>query len=103
MTTIYNNLSTKIDTAGTGLTKEGTTLNHSNSVTAQTSTVFKKISYDGQGHITGIANVTASDIPTLTKSKISDFGHTHNTSQVSDTSAYTNIGSSANANQKTIR
>ena len=49
----------------------------------------------------------ASD--SITKSMISDFpssmtptSHTHNTGEVSDTSAYSNIGSSANATQKTI-
>lgn len=30
-----------------------------------TSTVFKKFSYDANGHITGTANVTASDILSL--------------------------------------
>lgn len=45
----------------------------------------------------------------ITKSQISDFptsmtpsSHTHNTGEVSDTSAYGNIGSAANATQKTI-
>lgn len=45
----------------------------------------------------------------ITKSQISDFPtsmtpstHTHNTGEVSDTSAYSNIGSAANATQKTI-
>ena len=54
--------------AGTGLSLSGTTFNHSNSVTAVTSAVFKKITYDAQGHITGTANVTASDIPSHTHS-----------------------------------
>ena len=56
-------VSGKIDTAGTGLSKSGTTLNHSNSITAQTSTAFKKFKYDAQGHITGTANVSGSDLP----------------------------------------
>lgn len=43
----------------------GVTISHSNSITAQSSAVFKKFSYDAQGHITGIANVAASDIPDL--------------------------------------
>lgn len=43
----------------------GVTISHSNSITAQSSTVFKKFSYDANGHITGTANVTASDIPSL--------------------------------------
>ena len=54
--------------AGTGLSLSGTTFNHSNSVTAVTSAVFKKITYDAQGHITGTANVTASDLPSHTHS-----------------------------------
>ena len=68
--------------AGSGLTKtygyfDGTadsdiiinaTIGHSNSVTAQSTTVFKKFSYDACGHITGVADVSASDLPS----------HTHN-------------------------
>lgn len=69
---VIPDISGKIDTAGTGLSKSGTTLNHSNSISAQTSTVFKKIKYDGQGHITGTANVTASDLPS----------HNHNIADV---------------------
>ena len=45
--------------------KGAVTISHSNSITAQTSTVFKKFSYDANGHITGTANVAASDIPAL--------------------------------------
>lgn len=52
-------------TAGTGLTLSGTTFNHSNSITAQTSNVFKKFKYDAQGHITGTANVVKSDLTGL--------------------------------------
>lgn len=63
----------KIDTAGTGLSKSGQTLNHSNSITAVTTAAFKKYKYDSEGHITGTADVSATDIPTLTTSKISDF------------------------------
>ena len=91
----YNDLTNKptipdvtnlIDTAGTGLSKTGTTLNHSNSVTAQSSAVFKKITYDGQGHITGTANVGSSDLPS----------HTHEAIDVVDVDfiAYTNINPS---------
>lgn len=46
-------LGTKIDTAGTGLSKSGTTLNHSNSVTAKSNTNIAGLSYDAQGHVTG--------------------------------------------------
>ena len=50
---------------------EGTTINtglgisHSNSVTAVTSTAFKKVAYDANGHITGSENVAKSDITAL--------------------------------------
>ena len=53
-------LDTKIDTAGSGLSKSGTTLNHSNSVTAKTSQSFAQIAYDAQGHITGSTTATAA-------------------------------------------
>lgn len=36
-----------------------------------------KITYDSKGLVTGGADLTANDIPTITKSKISDFAHTH--------------------------
>lgn len=56
-------LDAKVDTAGTGLSKSGTTLNHSNSVTAKTSyvgsaTAVPLIKYDAQGHITGTSTAT---------------------------------------------
>lgn len=97
----YNDLSNKptipdvsnlIDTAGTGLSKSGTTLNHSNSVTAQTSAVFKKIKYDAEGHITGTANVGSSDLPT----------HEQSATSIIDGNAHSNIGTSANARQGVI-
>lgn len=70
-----SSISDKIDTAGTGLSKSGTTLNHSNSITALTTASFKKVKYDGQGHITGTSDVGASDLPSHnhTKSQITDF------------------------------
>ena len=46
-------VSGKIDTAGTGLSKTGTTLNHSNSVTAQSTQAIYPIKIDAQGHISG--------------------------------------------------
>ena len=81
---VIPDVSGKIDTAGTGLSKSGTTLNHSNSITAQTSTVFKKIKYDAQGHITGTADVSANDIPT----------HAHSADKLIDQNSnnYSNIG-----------
>ena len=60
---VIPDISGKIDTAGTGLSKSGTTLNHSNSITAQTSPVFKKFKYDNTGHITGTSDVGAYDLP----------------------------------------
>ena len=62
---INTSIAGKIDTAGAGLTKEGTSLKHSNNVTAQTSSALKKIKYDAQGHITGTDAVAKSDITGL--------------------------------------
>lgn len=53
---------TAIQSAGTGLTKDGTTLNHSNSVTAQTSASFSSITFDAQGHITGSTAATTAQL-----------------------------------------
>ena len=64
-----SSISGKIDSAGTGLSKSGTTLNHSNSITALTTASFKKVKYDSQGHITGTSDVSASDLPTHTHSQ----------------------------------
>lgn len=85
-------VSGKIDTAGTGLSKSGTTLNHSNSIQAQTSTVFKRIKYDAQGHITGTEDVDANDLPS----------HLHTATQIGDSNAHSHIGTSAYANQGAI-
>ena len=63
---VIPDVSGKIDTAGTGLSKSGTTLNHSNSVTALTTSSLKKIKHDAQGHITETSNVTTADIPNST-------------------------------------
>lgn len=78
-------VSGKIDTAGTGLSKSGTTLNHSNSITAVTTAALKKIKYDAQGHITGVSDVSGSDLPSHTHSyatsnDISSSISTHNSS-----------------------
>ncbi|MCR5027194.1 MAG: hypothetical protein K6A34_07120 [Methanobrevibacter sp.] len=40
-----------------------TNAKHSNSITAQTTAVFKKIKYDSAGHITQTSDVAASDLP----------------------------------------
>lgn len=50
----------KIDTNGTGLSKNGTTLNHSNSTTAQSTQAFRQVAYDAQGHITGSTAATTA-------------------------------------------
>lgn len=79
--------------AGSGLSlSNANQMSHSNSVTAQTSAVFKKITHDGQGHITGTANVDASDLPT----------HGHTTSQIVDTIAHSNIGTDIYVSQNVI-
>ena len=56
-------VSGKIDTAGTGLSKSGTTLNHSNAITAQTTQGLYPIKIDAQGHITAYGS--AQTIPTV--------------------------------------
>ena len=56
-------ISGKIDTAGTGLSKSGTTLNHSNAVTAQTTQGLYPIKIDAQGHISAYGDaVTIPDV-----------------------------------------
>lgn len=78
---IHPSDTTKVDTAGTGLSKNGTTLNHSNNISAQTSSVFKKIQYDSEGHITGTSNVSSSDLPS----------HNHSVTNITNTERYDNI------------
>ena len=56
-------VSNKIDTAGSGLSKSGTTLNHSNSITAQTTRALYPIKIDAQGHISEYGS--AVTIPTV--------------------------------------
>ena len=53
---------TAIQSAGTGLSASGTTLNHSNSVTAKTTQGFAQIAYDAQGHITGSTAATTAQV-----------------------------------------
>ena len=97
---------TKVDTAGAGLEiKQGTKENagkvivqHTNNVTALTSPVFQKFSYDSEGHITGKANVQASDIPSLPKSKISDFTHTHTTSEITNFPTLSDVATTGDYN-----
>lgn len=61
---LTSDVTNKIDTAGTGLSKSGTTLNHSNSTTAKTTQAVYPITFDAQGHITGSGS--AATIPSVT-------------------------------------
>ena len=77
--------------ADRGISNVSGKFGHSNTaITAQTTSALKKIKYDAYGHITGTDNVTASDIPTLTKSKISDF-------PTSMTPIFNNIGATSSS------
>ena len=57
-------------TIGTGANayvyNSGVQISHSNSIAAVTTAAFKKYTYDAQGHITGSADVAASDLPSHT-------------------------------------
>lgn len=48
--------------AGTGLSKSSDTINHSNSVSALTTSSLKKIKHDSTGHITETANASSTDL-----------------------------------------
>ena len=52
---------------GSGLSVSSGTLNHTNSTTAGT---YPKVTVDAQGHVTGGATLSATDIPELAASKI---------------------------------
>ena len=65
-------VSGKIDTAGTGLSKSGTTLNHSNSVAAQTTQAIYPIKIDAQGHISDYGS--AVSVPTKVSELQNDSG-----------------------------
>lgn len=56
---------------GTGLTvaNDGT-INHSNSVTEQSTAALKKFTFDAHGHITGVADISGSDLPKATASSL---------------------------------
>lgn len=60
----YPDVSGKIDTAGTGLSKSGTTLNHSNSVSAQSTQAVYPIKIDAQGHISGYGSAVTTTLAT---------------------------------------
>ena len=78
-------VSGKIDTAGTGLSKSGTTLNHSNSVNAQSTSAVYPITIDAQGHIASYG--TAVTIPTVPSQLI---GTTSNTTPTQVATALAN-------------
>lgn len=73
LTSNIPDVSGKIDTAGTGLSKSSTTLNHSNSVTAQTTQAIYPIKIDAQGHISayGTAVTPLTSSSTLDATKLS--------------------------------
>ena len=57
-----------ITTAGTGLSKSGNTLNHTNSITAQTTSKFVAVKVDAQGHISAIGD----ELTALTTTEITE-------------------------------
>ena len=63
-TVAQTNIEGAITTAGSGLSKSGATLNHSNSVTAQTTQAVYPIKIDAQGHISGYGTAVTSMTPT---------------------------------------
>lgn len=63
-TVAQTNIDGAITAAGTGLSKSGTTLNHSNSVTAQTTQAVYPIKIDAQGHISAYGSAVTSMTPT---------------------------------------
>lgn len=57
---INTTLSGKVDTAGAGLSKNGTTLAHSNSITPRVAPTFAQVAYDSEGHITATTAATVA-------------------------------------------
>ena len=55
----------EIITAGTGLTKSGSTLNHTNSVTASENAVVKAFTFDSEGHINSSADAAKYTIESI--------------------------------------
>lgn len=55
----------KLDTAGAGLKKTGTTIAHSNSVEAKSVKAFAQIAYDATGHITGTTDATPEQVEAI--------------------------------------
>ena len=63
-TVAQTNIDGAITAAGTGLSKSGTTINHSNSVSAQTTQAVYPIKIDAQGHISAYGSAVTSMTPT---------------------------------------
>lgn len=79
LTSDIPDISGKIDTAGTGLSKSGTTLNHSNSVTAKSTQAVYPITFDAQGHITGAGSAATILTIGTGASNAAAGNHTHST------------------------
>ena len=62
-TVAQTNIDGAITAAGTGLSKSGTTLNHSNSVSAQTTQAVYPIKIDAQGHSSAYGSAVTSMTP----------------------------------------
>ena len=84
-------------TAGTGLTLNGTAFDHSNSVTAQTTSKLVPIKFDAQGHITDVGSevtsLPASDVsawakaankPSYTYSEVGAAASSHSHGNITD-------------------
>ncbi len=59
-----------INTAGTGLVKDGQTLNHESSITASTENDFYTISFNSSGHVTEAVSAKTIDIGVLDASYV---------------------------------
>ena len=92
-------------TAGTGLSGGGTsgsvTLNHSNSVTAQTTQAVYPIKIDAQGHISAYGS--AVTIPSaVTESTVSGWGFTKNTGTITGVTGSNGLTGSGTSGSVTI-
>lgn len=106
----------KISSHNTSLTAHSSEMAKKVDISQGSNNASKNVVTDGSGNITleskPVIPSKTSDLTndsnyiTTNDSRLSDartpLSHTHNTGEVSDTSAYTNIGSAANATQKTI-
>ena len=81
-TVAQTNIDGAITSAGAGLTKDGTALKHTNSVTAQTTQAVYPIKIDAQGHISAYGSAVTSMTPT---------SHTHGNIQNGGTLQTTDV------------